>query len=130
MSYKHSDVTLVSLDCGKAVKACVRLGGFSLVWTMTAAASVLSRNIVSVYPPVNVLSDRAFTILPRTFSPLNNATHGQRPAVHMWTAALNLGPATWTPNHFFPLLVRNKLALECVIIDDDDVVKMFLGKPV
>ncbi|XP_033096396.1 vertnin-like isoform X1 [Anneissia japonica] len=105
--YEHihagSRISHVSPDFEISCKDCLREGGFSSAWTMHAAASVLERPIISIYPPLNGLVDNCFVILNKHFTPRTSST--KRPIRIMWTVFGSSGSTgTWTPNHFVPLL--------------------------
>ena len=104
--HRDSGLKLVSPSYSEAQKDCLRDGSYSSAWTIDAAATVLGTKIVSVYPPVNGLMDKAFPILNRTFHP-NNVAKTASPSIFiMWTSMCRPRQSTiWTPNHLSPLLM-------------------------
>ena len=62
-----SGVKFVSSDYGEAFKECAVDGAFSSAWTMQATATVVQRNIVSIYPALNGVLDKSVGILNTTF---------------------------------------------------------------
>ena len=79
-------------------------GAFSSAWTVQAAATVLQRNIVSVYPALNGVLDKIVGILNTTFQPRGKAKG--RTVYILWSStSFSKTGKTWTPNHFAPLLI-------------------------
>lgn len=77
---------------------------FSSAWTKQAAAMVLRREIVSIYPALNGVLDWCVAILNTTFKPRTKATG--RPVYIMWSSTYYpKPPKMWSPNHFVPLLI-------------------------
>ena len=103
--HKDSGFALVSPSYSEALKDCLKDGSYSSAYTINAAATVLGTKIISLYPPVNGLMDKAFTILNRTFHP-STAKKPRAFIVIMWTSTCRPRQSTiWTPNHFSPLLL-------------------------
>ena len=102
--HQETGLWLVSPDYEQAFKDCALDGFFSSAWTMQAAATVLKRDIVSIYPALNGVLDRCVPILNTTFQPRTKPTG--RPVYIMWSSTYYPKPKkTWTPNHFVPLLI-------------------------
>ena len=100
----ESCIKLVSPDYVEAFRDCATDSAFSLAWTMQAAAMVLRREIVSIYPSLNGVLDWCVAILNRTFQPRTKATG--RPVYIMWSSTYYPKTGyTWTPNQFVPLLI-------------------------
>ena len=66
--HKNTGIKFVSPDFSEAVKDCSRDKEYSSAWTIDAAATVLQRNIKSIYPPVNGLLYKTVSILNTTFT--------------------------------------------------------------
>lgn len=94
---------LASPDFEEACLNCALPREYSSGWTMHAASSVVSREIISVYPAINGLFDKCMSILNRAFLPRCEVR--QDPIYIMWSGNLKLGEQIWTPNHFVPLML-------------------------
>jgi len=101
-------ILLVSPDFDKAVRFCAVEGGYTCMWAMFGLASVLRREIVSIYPMINDKDEDgmdAATVSNITLNPLSDELN--IPSLHiMWTRVESDGPFPWTPNHFVALLKR------------------------
>jgi hypothetical protein len=77
-----------------------------LVSYIQAAATVLKKNIMSVYPAVNGNSDKFVEALNRKFTPRGKHPGNPRPSVYiMWTSTSQpKDKSSWIPNSFVPLL--------------------------
>jgi hypothetical protein len=77
-----------------------------LVSYIQAAATVLQKNIMSVYPSVNDNADKFVKALNRKFTPRDKFPANQRPTVYiMWTSTSQpKDKSSWTANHIVPLL--------------------------
>ena len=82
--HRNTGIKFVSPDFSEAVKDCSRDKEYSSAWTIDAAATVLQRNIKSIYPPVNGLLDKTVSILNTTFTP-NPDCSKTPPIFLMWT---------------------------------------------
>ena len=77
-------------------------GSYSTVWSIAAAASVIGREVFSIYPPVNGLLDMYAASLTTVFQPFTGES-GVRITL-MWTRMREHKGQIWTPDHFVPLL--------------------------
>lgn len=60
-----------------SITDCAQVGWYSIIWTMCALSTVLSRTIVSDYPCVNGPNDVAATVLTVNVQPrINYSFHG------------------------------------------------------
>ncbi len=82
--HQETGLWLVSRDYEQAFKDCALDGFFSSAWTMQAAATVLKRDIVSIYPTLNGVLDRCVPILNTTFQPRTKSTG--HPVYIMWSS--------------------------------------------
>ena len=94
---------MMSPDFDVSITECGREGGESCIWTMLALATVLQRQIVSVYPTINGETDEVPRIANTTLSPLNE-TPKTEPLFILWTRRVSDGSIPWTPTHFVPLM--------------------------
>ncbi len=108
---------LVSPDYVQVFRDCATDFAFSSALTMQAAATVLRREIISIYPVLNGVLDWCVAILNTTFQPRTKATG--RPVYIMWSSTYYPWPGkTWTPNHFVPLLIdHDQVCIWTVQID-------------
>ena len=97
------DLYDVSIAVTEAVQDSVTRYKSSSVWLLMPAATVMKRNIVSVYPPVNGHQDRTFSILNKSFSPRVPGTYDEINILWSGYIARN-SSQTWTPSHFVPLI--------------------------
>ena len=107
--HKQSGIDLVSPDYKEAMYECAVNCKFSSAWTLSAASVMLNTRIVSVFPPVNGLMDKTISILNTTFATKKEGSH-RAPIVIMWSSVTPPSSGTWTPDHFVPLLLREKPA--------------------
>jgi hypothetical protein len=101
-----ADIFLLSPDYDRAVRLCATEGGHSCMWTIFGLASVLRRQIISVYPKINSYCDDGFdaaVLANRSLFPLSDAFH-LKPLPIMWTRVSGDGLSPWTPSHFVPLV--------------------------
>lgn len=94
-------------DYDESIVDCAQVGGHSSIWTLCALATVLSRHIVSVYPPVNGENDAAPGILNVEVAarPTSSFVTALEPIRILWTRLQRINPRLqWTPNHFVPLV--------------------------
>lgn len=117
--HKDDQVNLVSPDYTDAVVDCAG-GGYSSAWTLHAAATVIQRPIVSMYPPLNGLGDNCVRILNCTFQPRLSA--GKKEAIHILWSSLEMPREghIWTPCHFVPLLQEPVLTVTLVHQDEPE----------
>ncbi|MES1921772.1 hypothetical protein MHBO_003303 [Bonamia ostreae] len=74
---------------------------------MHACASVISRSIKSVYPPVNGILDLSVSILNTVFPP--RGLKSRHTVTLLWfNCSLSHIPGKWSPNHFVPLLSNDQ----------------------
>ena len=101
----------VDLSCDDYHDECLKAaknGAWSSAWSIAAAANVIRRDIVSLYPPVNGLTDMYSLTLTTVFKPMKEESAGQ--VTLLWA---RLGPQVgkiWFPNHFVPLIERERVA--------------------
>ena len=88
-------------DYDESIIDCAQDGGYSSIWTICALSSVLRRDIVCIYPPVNG-NDIPCTILDTTVHPRPARVSDLDPMKLMWTRVQDCIP--WSPNHFVPLV--------------------------
>jgi len=106
--YSSNGFLLCDGDYDAAVVDCVKLGQHSSIWTMAALATVVQRDIVSVYPAANMSGgpdDVNVATLNATLEPRDCVVQGLASMHIMWT---RVGPhqgRTWGPTHFVPLMV-------------------------
>ena len=98
----QSDRDLHSL-CKKELKSAEKEGAYLGIWHLAAYATILNRNIMSVYPQYaghNVRDEYHRIFKPRTLNTPNEVIH------IMWThtRGRQLPECQWSPNHFVPLL--------------------------
>ena len=94
---------LVSDKYDVAVRDCITNYAFSSAWTVHACASVISRSIKSVYPPVNGILDPSVSVLNAVFPP--RALKSRHTVTLMWSScSLSKPSGNWYPDHFVPLL--------------------------
>ena len=102
--HRLSGVKFASPDYDEAFKECALDGAFSSAWTMQAAATVVQRNNVSVYPALNGVLDKSVGILNTTFQPRGKVNGC--PIYILWSStSFPKTGKTWTPNHIVPLLI-------------------------
>ena len=102
--HKEDDLQLISGTFWESVYDCAT-GGYSHPYAIHAIASVLEKEIVSVYPPVNGMLDSAVRILSCSFKPRLTKNKKIEKVYVMWTSVEEPEPEkTWTPNHFVPLV--------------------------
>ncbi|XP_048241360.1 uncharacterized protein LOC125374504 [Haliotis rufescens] len=94
-------LTLVSTDYTSATLECAKDKSHS-GWTVHAVASVVGRNIISCYPPINGMMDQSLAILNRTFE--SRRTSSAKPIKIPWSCTTP-PPASELdrirlPNHF------------------------------
>ena len=81
-------------------------------WQMLAAATVLQRTVVSVFPEKG--SAEARQELHRPFLPVSGVGPSTFPVYIMWTSNRedleNVSPDLWLPNHFVPLVLDKDFA--------------------
>ena len=99
---EHLDHVMIRRCFEKEVLSCLSSGTFMGIWQLHAIASIMEREVYSVYP-----NDRGLTVrgdLNRRIQPrLLNCTE---PAHILWTSTRNdeMTVEHWIPNHFVPLL--------------------------
>jgi hypothetical protein len=106
-TYALSDIAIVSPELADECMKTSRDGSYSSAWTIAAAASVIYREIRSVYPPINGVRDKTIMILDRSYHPRRPLPVKRKPpqVVIMWTSTLRpMKGRMWVPNHFVPLL--------------------------
>ena len=107
--YKWQDkFSLLSKCAPDYVESCLNCATpneDSCVWTLSALASVVRRDIKSIYPPVNGKIDRAIQTLNTVFIPRNKVDDGEILKV-FWSSSkqTNLTPGSWVPDVFVPLV--------------------------
>ncbi|KAL8578090.1 hypothetical protein ACOMHN_055410 [Nucella lapillus] len=84
---------------------CATPGEDSSVWTLSALATVVRRNIESVYPSVNGKIDPAISILNTVFPPRGKVDDGENLKI-FWGGPKkgDLPPGSWVPEVFVPLV--------------------------
>lgn len=113
---------LLSPNYDQAIYDCAINGRYSSVWTVMALASVLRRKVRLVYPPINGTADLAHTALHDVFDPFGHKIE-QDEVVIMWTVFGNkhLHSGIWTPDHFVPLLPKNRSKLNAKLYVPDNI---------
>jgi hypothetical protein len=105
-TYDAVGLNLVSPDMKNVCIATATKGRYSSAYTIAATASAIGAKITSVYPPRNGMLDRSVSILNRTFLPREPST--RREYYVMWTDCGGDTGKTWIPNHFIPLVAKEK----------------------
>lgn len=99
-------------DCATGVEVCI--------WAMFAMASVLQRQIQSIYPVMrdqeNIVTGTEFA--NTTLKPISYDEEGQHfePLCILWTRQETDGPDPWKPTHFVPLIKLTQPGKTDVII--------------
>lgn len=111
---------LVSPDYDESCRDAATDGGYSSVWTMMAAASVIGQPIQSIYPPLNGILDQTVGILNTILKPTESKSFN--PVLIMWTSTGIKRDTTWTANHFVPLVceLSKTYEHEMVLVSGDD----------
>ena len=111
----YQDFRLVSPDLLRACQMCATDYEFSSIFTVQGLSSVISREIVSVYPAINGMLDQCVRILNIIVSPrMQTLKHRSRDRIYvMWTQMSGCFPQpqgkTWLPDHFVPLIVNDQI---------------------
>ena len=89
----------------------------SCVWTVSALATVVRKNIESVYPAVNGKMDRAVKILNTVFSPRYKVDTGENLKI-FWSSCKKTGltPGSWVPDLFVPLVDMPVVPLSPMVV--------------
>ena len=91
-------------DYNEAIIDCAKEGAYSCIWTLCGLATVVGRDIISVYPAVNGPNDAGALILNHVLSPRIRDYQLDTFRV-FWTRTSSVqNGGLWTPNHFVPLL--------------------------
>ena len=99
--YDGDDFTNVSEGYDNELRAASSLSQYGDILALIALANVIEINVLSVYPPVNGLTDRAFQYLNTTVHP----RCGSSKSISItWTYCGATKQPIWTPNHFVALL--------------------------
>ncbi|XP_061179931.1 uncharacterized protein LOC133188496 isoform X2 [Saccostrea echinata] len=101
-SHKRDRMALVSPPYEEAVGNCAQNFKFSSAWTIHAAATVISRCIKSLYPPVHGLLDPSVSILNCEFRP--RALQSKHTINILWCSMIQDKSGNCLTNHFVPLL--------------------------
>ncbi|XP_062579479.1 uncharacterized protein LOC134241454 [Saccostrea cucullata] len=101
-SHKRDRMAYISPSYEEAIGSCAQNFKFSCAWTIHAAATVISRGIKSLYPPVHGLLDPSVSILNCEFLP--RALQAKYTINILWCSMLKDDDGNWVTNHFVPLL--------------------------
>jgi len=91
-------------DFDESVLDCAKDRGESSIWTICALASVVGRDIKSIYPAVNGIDDVPVCILNVILQPRQRELDELQPMLVMWTRAKESVDIPLSPNHFSPLV--------------------------
>lgn len=111
--FQFQNFKLVSCDLEEACQDCAIDGEFSSIFTMQALASVVGREIVSVYPAINGMLDKCISILNTILQPrIPGSRNRFKERIYiMWTRLSGTLPRQrnthWLPNHFVPLVEQD-----------------------
>jgi hypothetical protein len=100
-------------DLEEASLECAIDGEYSSIFAMQALASVLGREIMSVYPAMNGMLDKSISILNVVLHPrISTFRNKSKDRLYlMWTRCSGTLPRqrnrTWFPNHFVPLVQQD-----------------------
>ena len=101
---KYNELSMCSPEYDDSCLNCASPDGDSCVWAMSALATVVRKQIHSVYPPVNGPGDFAAAVLNRTFSPRSKLDSGEQILIFWSNTDSCLTPGFWMPDIFVPLL--------------------------
>ena len=119
---------LVSDKYDVAVRDCITNYAFSSAWTVHACASVISRSIKSVYPPVNGILDPSVSVLNAVFPP--RALKSRHTVTLMWSScSLSKPSGNWYPDHFVPLLPNDTNSTVIDLSSDVDFPPLSKSRP-
>ena len=105
LEHPHAIQFFKIADYDESIIDCARSGQYSSIWTIWALASVVGRNIVSIYPAVNGSDDISVRILNVTLEPRRLGVDAiELPMLLLWTKNEEDGLSPWTPNHFSPVV--------------------------
>ena len=101
--YEGDEFQNVSDGLDMKLNCCASPGEYCGILVMVAAANVVDVNIVSVHPPVNGLTDRAFQATYTTIRPRSGSAGSVIHLLRTHLGSVDQSPV-WTPNHFATVL--------------------------
>lgn len=97
--------SLLSSCYNTALQDCATNHCSVCIWSLWGLASVIQREIISVYPTIDERNDPvAARICNVTVKPLSPLSPQAKAIYIMWTSTGPYQSSPWRPNHFAPLL--------------------------